>query len=163
MIGAVRRPHGVKGAVKVISFSGETEHFLRLQDVELRKGETGRRYTVESVEIHHRTPVITFAGVTSPEDARSLAGWEIWVPAEQAAPLSADEYYVAELVGMRLVAPDGTTGAVVAVADGLQAPLLEIEWEGRTALVPFMAPFIGAVDRAERTVELLTPWVLDTE
>jgi 16S rRNA processing protein RimM len=162
-IGAVRRPHGIQGAVKIVSFSGETEHFSRLREVELRSGGVCRRFAVDSVEIHDRTPVITFAGISSPEEARSLSGWEIWVPTDHAAALGPDEYYVTELIGMCLVAQDGEKGEIVAVADGAQAPLLEVEWQGRTALVPFMDPFIGVVDRADRTVELLTPWVLDTE
>lgn len=162
-IGVIRRPHGVRGAIKVFSFSGETEHFTALTEVELRGDSVRRVMKVASVEIQNSVPVIHLEGVNNPEDARALAGCELWVGREHAAPLRPEEYYVTELVGMCVVVGTAPVGRIVAVADGAQAPLLEVDLGDRTALVPFMEPFVDVPDRATRQLELMTPWVLDTE
>jgi 16S rRNA processing protein RimM len=168
-IGAVRGPHGIHGAVKVHSFSGETGHFRALTEVELRHGEHRQRMAIRSVTVQHRTPVLQFAGVETPEAARRWSGYEIRVPRDQAAPLATDEYYVDDLVGMDLVAGNTAVAVVTAVCDGAQAPLLEVRRlgdagpEGPTLLVPFMDRFVGPVDPEKRRIPLEAPWVLDTE
>ncbi|TVR69763.1 MAG: 16S rRNA processing protein RimM [Spirochaetaceae bacterium] len=164
-IGIIRRPHGLKGALKVFSFSGETKHFAGLREVELRRDSARLRYAVTSVEIHNDTPVLFLDGVSDPDIAQTLRGYELWVPRELAAPLKEGEYYVRDLVGLNVVVGRDPIGTVVAVVDGSQAPLLEISREGRkgTLLVPFMDPFVGVPQEQSRTVEILEPWILDTE
>lgn len=164
-IGVIRRPHGLKGALKVYSFSGETEHFTLLKEVELRRGSSRTRYPVRSVEIHKDTPVIFLDGVEDKESAGLLSGWEVWVPRDCGAPLRDGEYYVRDLIGLNVISDAAPFGTIVAVIEGSQAPLLEIRREGSdtTVLVPFMAPFAGVPHRQSGTVELLTPWIVDTE
>lgn len=162
-IGAIRRPHGVKGACKVFSFSGETAHFRNLREVELRRDEVRRTIRVVSVEVHGSTPILFLEGITNPEIARTLSGWEIWVPRDAAAPLTDEEYYITELVGMRVVSEGRPVGEIVAVLDGAQAPLLEIDLGERSTLIPFLKQFVGIPDQATGTVEVLVPWILDTE
>ncbi len=162
-IGAVRRPHGVRGAVKVFSFSGEVSHFEGLSRVELRR--QGRIWSaeVEKTLVQGGVPLLWFAGVTTPEAARELTGAEIWVPRDRAAPCGNDEYYVADLAGITLLSGGVPCGEIVSVIDGPQAPLLEVTCGDRTVLIPFMARYVGPVDTVNRTVELLVPWLMDTE
>lgn len=169
-IGAVRSPHGLRGGVKVHTFSGETEHFKTLVQVELRNRDSVRRMTVNAVEIHHHTPVLFFDGIETPEAARSISGWEVWVTEESAAPLGDGEFYISQLVGMAIRVAGTTVARVQAVLEGTQAPLLEVvttsaetEHPETVRLVPFMEPFIGAVNQEEGWMELEEAWVLDTE
>ncbi|SIQ96906.1 16S rRNA processing protein RimM [Alkalispirochaeta americana] len=162
-IGAVRRPHGVRGAVKVFSFSGEIAHFEGLSRVELRRKDKVWSANVEKVLLQGGVPLLWFSGVTTPEQARDLAGAEIWVPRDQAAPCGSNEYYITDLVGMTLLSGGDSCGEIIAVVDGLQAPLLEVKRETGTVLIPFMSQYVGDVDTEKRTVELLVPWLMDTE
>lgn len=166
-IGRFGKPHGVHGALRIVSFSGEIEHFRSLAGTTVTcVRETSRtEVAIVTVAIHHRTPVVTVAGVKTPEDARALVGYEIEVARSAAAPLNTDEYYVADLVGCELTVDGGVVGTIVGVADGAQAPLLEIQ-RGlageKTVFVPFMSVYIGDVDVAGRTVALEEPWILDS-
>lgn len=162
-IGVVRRPHGVRGAVKIHSFSGETRHFKALREVELRRHEARRRLAVRSVEIHNDTPVLFLEGVDDRDAAAALAGFELWVSAVHAAPLEHGEFYIRDLIGMSVMVQDDTLGPIIAVVEGAQAPLLEVDTGAGTVLIPFMEPFAGVPDETRRTVELLTPWILDME
>ena len=49
-IGFVRTAYGVKGDIKVSSYSGETGHFFRLKEVFLKKGAVQKHFDVERVQ-----------------------------------------------------------------------------------------------------------------
>lgn len=167
-IGALRRPHGVRGAVKVESYSGESDHFRTLREIEL-VGPRDERVvmTVSSVAVHNGVPVLTFDEVDTPESIRRYSGWEIVVERTAAAPLNDDEYYVADLIGAEVVVGNDRVGTVIAVAEGAQAPLLEMRRtespDSGTVLIPFMERFVGTVDVVGGRVELKERWILDSE
>ncbi len=164
-IGVLGKPRGVHGDMRVRSYSGEVEHFRALEDVVLVRGDTSRRARVKDVRVVQGLPVIRFEGVETPEAARSLVGWEISVPRECAAPLGPDEYYWNDLVGCRVTVDGIERGRVIAVVEGTQAPLLEVapssETPSSTVLVPFMSPFVGAVDIEGATVAVERSWILE--
>jgi len=165
LIGVLRRPHGVTGAVKVESYSGESEHFRALTgtEVELVGPERERSVTVDTVEVHNGVPVLHFTGIDTPEEVRAYGGWSIRVDAAFAAPRGTDEYYLSEIVGCTLFDDREPLGVVEAVVDGGQAPLLEVRRANGTVYVPFMERFIGDVDVPNRMIEVKERWVLDIE
>jgi 16S rRNA processing protein RimM len=100
VIGLIGAPFGVKGRVKVQSLSGEKEHILALTKALLRKDGAEQEYTVE--EAFPDPLSLKFAGIDSPEAAKTLKGAEIIASREQAAPLNADEFYVEDLIGLEV-------------------------------------------------------------
>jgi 16S rRNA processing protein RimM len=163
-IGVIGRPHGVHGAVKIRTYSGEVDHFRSLCEVEVERDGRRRRYTITDVRVQGMTPVLTFEGIDSPEAARLLTGGELCVPANSAAPLGNDEFYLRDLVGCAVSSGATDHGVVVGVIDAAQAPLLEVELtDGTVRLVPFMRVYVGDVDIEGRRIELETPWILDIE
>jgi 16S rRNA processing protein RimM len=161
-IGTIRTSHGVKGLVKVRSFSGETEHFFDLEEVTL-KDKRGRMriFAVERVVPNGEEILMKLKGIDTPEMGKSYAGWEIWVPREKAAPCREGEFYYADLVGCAVVHGDDTLGSVLALTEGGGGTLLEIERPdgGERFFVPFRREFIGQVNVSAKTVELLELWV----
>lgn len=181
-IGRLGAPRGVGGGLRVQSYSGETAHFLGLRRVELERSSAQGRATrlsleVRSVEEGPGGLTMAFEGYPSPESAERLVGMELVVERSEAAPLAEGEWYVADLVGLDLVAPEGgrSYGRVLAVLEGGADPLLEIlldpvfrseaaavsepGTEGR-ALVPFRKEFVGEIDVAAGRLVLLAPWIL---
>jgi 16S rRNA processing protein RimM len=163
-IGVIGRPHGVHGAVKIRSYSGEVDHFRSLREVDVELEGRRRPYRIRDVRIQGMTPVITFEGVATPEAARLLTGGELWVPEDSAAPLGEGEFYLRDLVGCTVASRSAVFGVVVGVIDAAQAPLLEVELtDGTVRMVPFMRVYVGDVDIGSRRIELETPWILDIE
>jgi len=161
-VGRIGAPHGLDGRLKVLSYSGEVDHFPALGDVVLRSGERQFHATVESAIPHGPGALVKFTGYDSPEVARELTGFDILVSRDKAAPKKPGEYYIAELVGCDLVDQTGKVLArVVAVCDGGAGDLLEVQGsEGPTVLIPFRDEFIGVVDIDSRRIELVAPWIL---
>lgn len=167
-IGALRRPHGVRGAIKVESYSGEADHFRSLHEVDVIHGAQRRTLEVVSVDVHNGTPVLRFKGIDTPEEAKRFGGWEIVVPRELAAPTGENEYYIEDLIDARVLYTGQNVGTIESVVEGGQSQLLEVRLDepdgaNRTVLVPFLNRFIGTVDVVARTVELRERWILDTE
>ncbi len=166
LIGILRRPHGIHGAIKVETYSGEAEHFLNLSEVTLVSGNREKPLRIASAAVHNGVPVLSFEGVETPEAVRQLTGWEIRVPQSDAVALGVDEYYADDLVGVTVSVDGVICGRVVAVIDGSQAPLLEIERCGadsQKVLVPFMERFVGNVDIEAGRMEIKERWILDSE
>jgi 16S rRNA processing protein RimM len=160
-IGVVRTSYGVRGEMKIRSLSGERTHFLKLDTAVLKKGRQQEQFEVERAREHGQDVVMKFKGIETPERARDFATWEVWVPRDRAAPLRSAEFYIADLCRCRLTRNGETVGPVRAVCEGGATELLEVELsDGRTVLVPFVDEYIGPVDLAAGTIELLVDWVL---
>lgn len=160
--GVLKGPHGIQGFIKLHSFSSEHGHLLDLDQVSLRKDGEERAFSIETIRITGREILIKLKGIDSPEDARKFNGWELWVPRSAAAPLAADEYYVADLASCSILCDNAVVGKVVCVIDGPQALLLEVlaHADGKRHLVPFMDQYIGKIDLERKEMELLAPQLL---
>ena len=157
VIGNIRTSHGVKGLLKVHSYSGEVNHFLDLKEVIL-KDRRGREkhFSVERCMPNGKELLMKLKGIDTPELGKTYANWEILVPRELAAPCQEGEFYYADLTGCRLYNGDQTLGTVKSVTDGGGGTLLQIERPGgETFYVPFRKEFIGEVDVEKKEIELI--------
>ena len=166
-IGFVRTSYGVKGDIKVSSYSGETEHFFPLKEVFLRKGKVQKRFAVEKVQELNGDILLKLKALDSPEAAKMYATWDIMVPREFASPLEEGEFYYCDLFGSVLLHDGNRMGVVKSVIDNGASALLEIECDPdedgkkRTVLVPFLDQFIGDVDIKGKTIELKETWFFE--
>jgi 16S rRNA processing protein RimM len=154
-VGVVTGTHGVAGALKVKSLSGEWDHLLALREVELRGRGVDRKVALASVRAQPPGVIVQIEGVGTPEQARRFIGCELWVPREQAAPLDRGEYYEADLCRCSVWLAGREIGRVRSVWEGGQAQLLEVQTaEGGTFLVPFVEHFVGEVDMENGRIHL---------
>lgn len=146
-VGVITATHGIGGELKVKSFSGEPDHLIPLREAFFRKGGVEKRLRLESVRAQPPGVIVRVAGIGSPDTARGLVGFEIWVARKHAVKLAHGEYYTADLCRCALWFEDRRIGEVNSVLDTGSAQLLEIRnGEGRTFLVPFTDHFIGEVN-----------------
>jgi 16S rRNA processing protein RimM len=148
-LGIVKTVHGVRGELKVRSFSGETDHFRRLAHAWLERpgGAEARLMKVRSVRPQGRDVLIAFEGVDNPEEGRDFIGLEVWAEREFAAPRAEGEFYAADLCRCSLFFEGRRIGPVTSIFDCGSSTMLEIlDGDGKTRLVPFLDRFIGEVD-----------------
>jgi len=106
--------------------------------------------------------LMKFVGVDSPEAAKLLADFELWVPRDQAAPLEEGEVYLADLVGCALVFAGEAKGKVLGHLEGAATVLLEVEkTDGTKCVVPFQEIYLGKIDLTGRTIDLKVDWILE--
>ncbi len=154
-IGVITSTWGVAGDLKVRTFSGEAGHLLGLRGALLRKAAAERTVSFVHVRRQGAGVIVRVEGLESPEKARALIGFEIWVPRAQAAPLARNEYYEADLCRCTLWFGDEEIGRVRSVWEAGPTQLLEVQGRGgKTYLVPFSEHFIGDVDLERGRIRL---------
>jgi 16S rRNA processing protein RimM len=138
LLGEIVRPHGVKGEVKLRSFTADPCAIGAYGELVTERGE---RVTLKNVRAAHDHVIARIAGVDDRDAAERLKGRKLQV-ARDALPETGedDEIYAADLVGLAAIAQDGRTlGEIVAVQDFGAGDLLELAVPGtkRTVLLPF--------------------------
>ncbi len=127
-----------------------------------RKGAVAKTLKVEATRRSGDNLLLKFSGIDSPEEAKLLADFELWVPRDLAAPLEEGEVYLADLIGCSLVFAGEVKGRVTGFLEGAAAVLLEVEkTDGAACVVPFMERYLGSIDLAGRSVELKVDWILE--
>ncbi len=150
LIGQIAAPFGVRGQIKVKSYTDRPDHLSRnVRTVYL--GDQHTPLTLTGV-IEHKPGilVVTLREITSREAADALRGAEIYIRASEAAPLAEDEYFLHQLIGLRASTEDGQSiGQVREVLETGAGQVLVISRPGHTdALVPMVRDFILTLDIA---------------
>jgi len=163
IIGLVGTPFGVKGFVKINPCSGETGHLLNLKSTVIRKD--GREQTLQIEEITPASPhvLMRFAGIDSPEKAKTLTGAQLIAGRDQAAPLGDGEFYIEDLKGLPVTAEKGEViGSIIDIIEGGGGELAEIQLSnGEKRLVPFRKEFFSEISPQEGKVILKNLWILE--
>lgn len=162
-VARIGKTHGVKGFIKVVSFSGEYDHLFELREAAaVSKQGKEKPLRIEEVRPFGGQVLVKFAGFDSPEEARALSGCELVADSSFAAPLKGDEYYIKDLIGCTLYYQGEEKGKVLGVAETGQADLLEVKTgEGVFRYVPLKSEYIGTVDTGKGSIELLVDWILE--
>ncbi len=137
-LGEIVRPHGVRGEVKLRSF---TEDPCAIAAYGALVTERGERLTLKNVRAAHDHVIARIEGVADRDAAERLKGRKLQAALEALPPVEdEDEVYAADLVGLPVVDEAGAAiGEVVAVQDFGAGDLLELAVPGRrsTVLLPF--------------------------
>lgn len=100
ILGRVTGLMGVKGWVKVHSYTDPRENIVEFEQWILRSGETENTVDVEAGRRQGRTVVAKLRGVDDPDEARALIGAQIVVRRDTLPPCGPGEYYWADLGGL---------------------------------------------------------------
>ena len=145
-LGRIVGAHGVRGIVRVQSHTANPDDLAAygaLSDA------TGSRRFAVSVTGHVKGLVLArIEGVDDRDAAEALRGTDLYVPRAALPPTEGEEYYHADLLGLRAESEDGTAlGQVSAVHDHGAGPIVEIQPpDGPSTLVPFTREHVPAVD-----------------
>ncbi len=155
-VGLVTGPHGVKGAVRLKSFTAVPEDVARYGPVE---DESGRRFALAIVGAAKGVLIARLEGIADRDRAEALRGLRLYLPRAALPTPQEDEYYHADLVGLQAVLPDGTPiGRVRAIHDFGAGDVIEIARpEAVPALVPFTRAVVPIVDLAAGTLVVDPP------
>ncbi len=153
LVGRFGRPHGIKGELRLQSF---TQDPLAIADYgPLSSGDGTRAFTLEWVRPQGEMLVVRVKGVASREAAEALTNLELHVPRAK-LPLAdgEDEFLAADLVGCMVVDLAGATlGSVTDVANYGAGDLLDVKCpDGRSVLLPFTKAFTPQIDLKARRI-----------
>lgn len=143
MMGRIGRPHGVRGLVRLVSYTdppGAIFSYRMLQD------ELGRGLRLSRAG---RGPdlLARIEGVADREAAARLTNMPLYADRASLPEPAEDEFYHADLLGLEAVDAAGRSlGRVVEVHDHGAGVSLEIASEGGPVLLPFTRATVPTVD-----------------
>ena len=105
-VGIISSTHGVRGEVKVFPTTDDVKRFKRLKEVILDTGKEELTLEVESVKFFKQFAILKFKGIDNINDIEKYKGKSLLVTRANAVKLRKDEYFVADLQGMRVVDED---------------------------------------------------------
>jgi 16S rRNA processing protein RimM len=139
--------HGTGGEVKLWSFTADP---VAVKDYGPLESEDGAsRFTIEALLRAKDHLVARLSGVRDRTAAERLTNLRLYVPRERLPQAGPEEFYHADLIGLRAEGLDGAEIAtVVAVHDFGAGDLLELRaaGESRTVLLPFNTTTVPVVD-----------------
>ena len=107
VLGKITSVHGVRGEVKVYSFTDPIDNLLDYQRWTLKRDAEVRQMELVSGRLQGKVLVAKLKGLDDREVARTYAGFEICVPREQLPDLEDGEFYWYQLVGLKVIDMQG--------------------------------------------------------
>ena len=156
LVGVAGAPHGVRGELRLKSYTGEPMGITRYASV--WTGEQPRRALAFAAArmLKDDMLVVRFKGVETREAAQALTNTKLYVARSELPATDEDEYYHADLIGLAATDEHGNDLGHVAALDNFGAgDLLEIvPSRGESFYVPFTRAFVPVVDLAGRKIML---------
>lgn len=149
-VGVITAPHGVRGEVKVFPTTDDPKRFKRLKEVILDTGKEECLLEVEGVKFLKKLVVLKFKGLDRPEDVEKFRQKSLYVTRENAVRLGRNEYFIADLMGLRVFDEDDTEiGVLREVLETGANDVYRIDLkDGRELLLPAIKECVLHVDVA---------------
>ena len=162
-IGVVVGAQGIKGAVRIKPFTDRPEAVAAYGPVSDEQGL--RRFEVKIVGQARGVVTAQLSGVTDRSAAEALKGLRLYVPRSALPAPEAEEFYHADLIGLRAELRDGrAAGRVTAVHDHGAGTYLEIARAGgRPLILPFTRRAVPVVDLAGARLVIDPPEEIEVE
>ena len=108
VIGKVTATHGVRGQLRIVSYSGDYGNISKLKNIVLQ-GPNGETETVKiaSSAVHCKKLLVTLQGYNDINQVQHLVGREIYAERDQLPELVEGEYYWCDLIGLKVVTSGG--------------------------------------------------------
>ena len=106
-VGVITSTHGIKGEVKVFPTTDDPTRYSYLKDVILDTGKEKIDLKVSGVKYFKQYVIVKFKGINDINDIEKYKGSTLWVTRDNAVPLEENEYFIADLIGLKVVTDEG--------------------------------------------------------
>jgi 16S rRNA processing protein RimM len=156
-IGRVAKAHGLTGEVGVKLHWSHSEILFSVDEVLVELGGQERVIPIERARATPKGVLLKLAGVDDRTQAEALRGARILVQRSALPELGEGEYYLSDLVGFGVVAPDGEIGEVVEVRvhPSVDSAIIRAP-DGRLLEQPLVDAWLEEVDLEARVLRLST-------
>lgn len=137
-VGKISGVFGIKGWLKVFSFTDERENILDYSPWLLTKGSETRSFNALDGALQGKVVVAHLEGINDRDQAAALMGWDIFITHEQLPKPAEGEYYWSDLVGLEVETTQGVRlGIVESLLETGANDVLVIKGE-RERAIPFL-------------------------
>lgn len=158
-VGIISSTHGIKGEVKVFPTTDDVQRFKKLKNVLLDSGKEKRNLKIQSVKFFKQFVILKFEEIDDINDVEKYKGSSLYVTRDQAVKLKKDEYFIADLIGLRVIAEEEKLEGIlkdVMETGANDVYVIELS-NGRELLLPAIKECVLSVDieKGEMQIRLL--------
>lgn len=106
-VGVITTTHGIRGEVKVFPTTDDVNRFKQLKQVLADTGKEKVLLEVEGCKFFKQFVILKFKGIDNINDVEQYKKCPLLVTREEAVPLEEDEYFVADLIGLKILTETG--------------------------------------------------------
>lgn len=147
LLGRITGAHGIRGEVKITSFTAAPEDIASYGPL---SDDKGRSFIIESLRpLKGMSLSARIADIGDRNAAEALKDVPLFIEREKLPVTDEEEWYYADLIGLQALTPEGERfGEIIAVQNFGAGDLLEIRTEEtrRTELIPFTKAAVPIVD-----------------
>lgn len=155
-VGVITQAHGIRGEVKVFPTTDDANRFKKLKEVILDTGRERLTLEIENVKFFKQFVILKFKGYDSINDVERYRQGKLLVTRDKAVRLKKDEYFVADMIGMRVVTDEGEELGVLkdVLATGANDVYVVNRKDDTEALLPAIKECIKNVDMDRHVMEI---------
>ena len=106
-VGVITSPHGIAGEVKVYPTTDDKRRFDNLEEVLMVWPRGEQVLHIQHVKYFKNMVILKFKEYNSMNETELLRQRELYVDREHAIPLEEGEYYIADLIGLKVITDEG--------------------------------------------------------
>lgn len=153
VLGRLGRPQGLKGLIRVISFTEPESSILDYQPWSIQQKDAWRALSLKTIQVQTNAILVKVAGYTEREDVAQLTNQNIGVLRTQLPQLPNGDYYWHELKQMHVVNQDGITlGQVTDILPTGANDVLVVCGKKRYLIPYILGIYVVSVDPAQRLI-----------
>lgn len=144
--------HGIKGEVKIKSFTENPEDLLKYKNL---TDEYGNQFVLIKRGIMKDMFIIQIEGVTDRNTSESLVGRDLFIAKDLLPPTNQEEYYYNDLIGLKIHdVNQNILGFIKAIHNFGAGHLVEIEFNepSNNNIFPFTKSYFPEVNLKEKYV-----------
>ena len=156
-VGVITGAHGIKGEVKLKSFTSDAKAIATYGPLSSRRGEY---FTITRLRPQKDDFIAILKGVTDRNRAEALRGTELFVERSALPQTAEEEIYAHDLIGLTVQLENGEKlGTLIDMPNYGAGDLLEIEREGirETLLIPYATSYVVAEDLENGIITVALP------
>ena len=154
-IGVISSTHGLKGEVKVYPTTNDMKRYDDLVDVIVDMGKEHLVLEIQQVRYFKKMVILKFKGINHINDVEKYKGRELLVSRENAVKLEEDEYFIADLIGIKIYSDDGKEGVLADVLETGANDVYVVDFEEMgQVLIPAIKKCILEVDMEARQMKV---------
>ena len=149
-VGQIVNTQGLKGEVKVYTYTDDINRFDELESFYLGKDKENQ-FDVERVRYKGNMVIMKIKGIDSVESAEKLRNKFMYVSREESRELEEGEFFIADMIGIEVYTVENEfVGTLAEVLQYSANDVYVIKNEEKEYLIPAMVKFVPTIDMENR-------------
>lgn len=156
-VGSITQTHGIKGEVKVFPLTDDISRFKGMKELLLDTGNGFLSLEVTGVRPQKNIVILKFKGIDNINDIEKYKGKGLYVTAENRVALEEDEYFIDDLIGLKVVLEDDSVfGEITDVLATGANDVYEVKCtDNKLVYIPAIKECILSVDEDAMRIHLM--------